>query len=124
MNDIKYRPKESQLKEINSPYYIIIVALFKFLINEETINNPVNKNKNDNGYSYFKYLEEALDKMLKLDNILKLDILELKILNDFIIINNIFECQNKKDSIDEKLKVLISNIKKGLYVLFKKMKIN
>ena len=121
LNDIKYRPKESQLKEINSPYYIIIiVALFKFLINEETINNAVNKNKNDNGYSYFKYLEEALDKMLKLDNKLKLDLLELKILNDFIIINNIFECQNKKDSLNENLKDLINDIKKGLYVLFKK----
>ena len=147
-NKIKYEPKEKQLVKVNIPYYIIFIILFKCMINEKAIEIAVSKN--DNYYLYFENLEICLKIMHKLDKILKLDIKELSILDDFIMIYKVFEHAQKLDKLNineliinftknfeiiekneatkinsllENLKKQIENIKEALYDLSKKNEI-
>lgn len=64
-NEIKYKPKEPQLKKVNGPYYKIIIILFKCMIDDQSINYMASKNKNDNYYLYFKSLKRCLKQIKK-----------------------------------------------------------
>ena len=119
-NEIKYEPKESQLVKVNVPYYIIIILLFKCMISKESIKNATSKN--DNYYSYFKNLERCLKEMQKLDKLLKLNIKELSILNEFINIYNVYELNGKIDKLD--IYQLIMNLTKSLEIIGKNDKDN
>ena len=112
---IKYDPKEKpELVLVNVPFYKIIILLFKCMIDEQSIKNAASKS-NDNYYSYFKNLENCLKEMKKIDKILKLDIIELSVLNEFIIIYNVFEHAGKVDKLD--IAELISNLSKSLEII-------
>ena len=112
---IKYNPKEKpELVLVNVPFYKIIILLFKCMIDEQSIKNAASKS-NDNYYSYFKNLENCLKEMKKIDKILKLDIIELSVLNEFIIIYNVFEHAGKVDKLD--IAELISNLSKSLEII-------
>ena len=107
-NKIKYDSKEKQLVKIvkiNSHYYIVIIGLFKCMINKMLIGKaPL---KDDDYYSYFKSLERYSKE--KLHKLLRLDIKELSVLNDFITIYNVFEKAGRLIKLNRKRKV--SNIK-------------
>ena len=88
-NKIKYAPKEKQLIKINSHYYMIIIALFKCMIDKKSIEKD--SLKDDDYYSYFKSLERCSKELQKFNKLLRWDIKELIVLNDFITIYNVFE---------------------------------
>ena len=83
--EIKYEPKEEQLKKVNIPFYKMIIILFKCLLDEQSVGNAAKKNMNDNYHSYFKNLGICLKEMQKLDKILKLNITELSALYELIV---------------------------------------
>ena len=95
---IKYEPKEKQLIKVNEPYYILIKILIKYMIDKESIDKS--NFKNDNYYSYFKVLEKCLKEIQKLDKVLKLDINELSLLNEFITIYNACDHAGKIKNLD------------------------
>ena len=97
-NEIKYEPKEPKLLKVNIPYYIIIIILFKCMVDDKSIKNA--NLKNDNYYSFFKELEKCLKEMQKLDKILKLNIKELSVLNEFIYIYDVYEHSGKINNLD------------------------
>jgi len=111
--EIKYEPKEGKLQKVNIPFYKIIIILFECMISEKSIKNATSKN--DNYYSYFKDLERCLNEMQKMDKILKLDIIELSVLKEFIIIYNVFEHSGKVDKLD--IKALIGNLTESLEII-------
>ena len=116
--ELKYEPKEKpELVLVNVPFYKIMILLFKCMIDEQSIKNTASKNKNDNYHSYFKNLESCLKEMQKIDKVLKLDIIGLSLLNEFIIIYNVFEHTGKVDKLD--LSLLISNLTKSLEIIEK-----
>ena len=112
-NDIKYEPKKKHLKKVNIPYYIITIILFKCMIDKKSIERA--NNKNDNYYSYFKVLETCLKEIQKLDKLLKLDIKELSVLNEFITIYNVYERIGKINNLD--MNKLIDNLTKSLELI-------
>ena len=138
-NDIEYKPKEEELSEVNVPYYKLIIIFFKCMIDKESIKNLASENDSyfNSYFSYFKDLERCLKDFQNLDQLLKLDIKELSVLNEFIniykvfehlgkvnkldinkLINNLTKCMeinNEIDSLCENLKTLIDIIKKSLY---------
>ena len=114
-NEIKYEPKEKQLEKINAPYYIISITLFKCMIDEKSIERA--SSKDDNYYSYFKVLERCLKIIQKLDKSLRLDIKELSVLNEFIIIYNVFENGGKLNNLD--INELIKKLTKSLEIIEK-----
>ena len=96
-NEIKFEQKELDIKKLNASFYIIIKSILNYIIE----------------YNYEEYFEICLNQMKKLDKILKLNIIELNVLNDFIIINKIFPYKEEKvEKDDEKeIKYLIENLK-------------
>ena len=112
-NEIKYNPKKKHLIEINEPYYIIFILLFKCMINKESI--KIATSKNDNYFSYFKNLERCLKEMKKLDRSLELDIKELSVLSEFIDIYKVFEHANKINKLD--INELINSFKNSLEII-------
>ena len=112
-NKIKYEPIEKQLIKINSPYYIIIIALFKCMIDKKSIEKA--SLKEDDYYFYFKSLERCSKKIQKLNKSLRLDIKELSVLNDFITIYNVFEKVGKLKNLN--IIELITNLTKSLEVI-------
>ena len=115
---IKYESKGTQLVRVNTPFCKIIITLFKCIIDEQTIKNITSKNKNVNYYSYFKNLKICLKEMQKIDKKLKLDIIELNILNEFIIIYDVIEHAGKIERLD--IEVLISFLIKSLEIIERK----
>ena len=111
--EIKYQPKEPQLVKVNVPYYKVMITLFKCLIDKKAIGNATSKN--DNYFSYFKDLERCLKDFKKLDKLLKLDIKELSVLNEFITIYNVFEHSGKVNNLD--ITALINNLTKSLEII-------
>ena len=104
-NKIKYAPKEKKLIKINSHYYMIIITLFKCMIDKKSIEKD--SLKDDDYYLYFKSFERCSKE--KINKLLRWDIKELNVLNDFIIIYNVFEKAGKLKKWNKKRKV--SNIK-------------
>ena len=119
INQIKYEPDEESyhLIDLNKAYYIIIIILFKCMLDEQSFKNSISKNEKDNYYSYFKDLERCLKEMQMLDKMLKLDIKELSLLNEFINIYNVFEKSGKVGKLD--LLFLIGNLKNSLEIIQK-----
>ena len=115
--EIKYEPKEEQLKRVNIPFYKIIIILIKCLLDEQSVGNAAKKNMNDNYHSYFKNLEICLKEMQKLDKILKLNITELSALYELIEIYNAFEISGKVDKLD--IPLIIANLTKSLDIIEK-----
>ena len=66
-NKIKYAPKEKKLIKINSHYYMIIITLFKYMIDKKSIEKD--SLKDDDYYLYFKSFErcskEKINKLLR-----------------------------------------------------------
>ena len=116
-SEIIYSPKEPQLTLLNTPFYKIIVLLFKCIMNEDSFTKYISKNKNDNYYYYFKKLDICLKEMQKIDKVLKLDVIELSILTEFITIFNVFYTAGKVDKLD--INLLISNLIKSLVIIKK-----
>ena len=114
-NEIKYEPKENKFEKVNAPYYKIIIALFKCMIDKKSIERAIPKN--DNYYSYFKSLERCSKEIQKLDKSLRLDIKELSVLNEFITIYNVFEQSGKLNNLN--INELIENLTKSLDVIEK-----
>ena len=112
-DEIKYEPKEPHLVMVNEQYYKLITILFKCMINKKSIQNAISRN--DNYYIYFKELERCLKLMKNLDKILKLDIKELSILEEFINIYNVFENAGKVENFD--ITMLINNLTKSLEII-------
>ena len=112
--EIKYEPKESQLSEVNVPYYKLIIALFKCMIDKELIKNLASGEDSyfNSYFSYFKDLERCLKDFQKLDKLLKLDIKELSILDEFINIYKVYEHSGKVNNLD--ITALINNLTKSL----------
>ena len=107
-NKIKYDSKEKQLikiVKINSHYFIVIIGLFKCMINKMSIGKaPL---KDDDYYLYFKSFEWCSKE--KINKLLRWDKKELNVLNDFITIYNVFEKAGRLKKLNRKRKV--SNIK-------------
>ena len=99
--------------EVNEPYYIIAVLLFKCMINKKSI--KIATSKNDNYFSYFKNLERCLKEMNKLDRTLELDIKELSVLSEIIDIYKVFEHANKINKLD--INELINSFKNSLEII-------
>ena len=102
-NEIKFEQKELDIKKLNASFYIIIKSILNYIIDEKNIKNII----------YEEYFAICLNQMKKLDKILKLNIIELNVLNDFIIINKIFPYKEEKvEKDDEKeIKYLIDDLK-------------
>ena len=111
-NKIKYDPKEKQLIIVNTPYYIIIIALFKCMIDKKSIEKA-----SSDYYSYFKVLERCLKEIQKLDKSLRLDIKEISVLNEFITIYNVLDKAGKINNLN--IIELIGNLNKSLEVIEK-----
>ena len=73
--------------------------------------------KEDNYYSYYKNLERCLKEMQKLDKILKLDIKEISVLNEFITIYHVFDNAGKIKELE--INKLIDIIVKSLEIIEK-----
>ena len=116
-NEIKYVTKEEDdhLKLVNVPFYKILKLLFNSIVSEQAIKIAASKNINDNYYSYFKQLENCLKELQKISKILKIDIIELSILKEFIDIYNVFEQAGKVTNLD--INILISNLIKSLEII-------
>ena len=99
--------------KLNSPYYIIIKILFKCMIDEQSIKNAASKN--DNFYSYFKYLERCLKVIQKLAKILNIDMKELCVLKEFITIYNAYEQDVKIKKLN--INQLFINMTKSLDII-------
>ena len=112
-NKIKYEPKDKQLVKINSHYYIVTIALFKCIIDRKSIEKA--SLKDDDYYSYFKSLERCSKELQKLNKLLRLDIKELNVLNDFITIYNAFEKAGKLINLN--IIELMTNLTKSLEVM-------
>ena len=112
-NKIKYEPKDKQLVKINTPYYIVTIVLFKCMIDKKSIEKA--SLKDDDYYSYFKSLERCSKELQKLNKLLRLDIKELSVLNDFITIYNVFEKAGKLKNLN--IIELITNLTKSLEVM-------
>ena len=67
--------------------------------------------KEDNYYSYYKNLERCLKEMQKLDKILKLDIKEISVLNEFIIDIIVKSLEIIEKNEENKIYLLCNNIK-------------
>ena len=116
--EIKYEPKgKPHLVFVNIPFYKIIIIIFKCIVDEQTIKNVVSKNRNDNYYSYFKQLEYCFKEFEKLDKTLRLNIIELSVLEEFITIYNVFEHSGKIKKLD--ISLLINNLTKSLEIIEK-----
>ena len=116
--EIKYEPKgEPHLILVNIPFYKIIIIIFKCIVDEQTIKNVVSKNQNDNYYSYFKHLEYCFKELEKLDQTLRLNIIELSVLKEFIKIYNVFELSGKIKKLD--ISLLINYLTKSLEIIEK-----
>ena len=70
-NEIKYYTKEPQLAGVNLPFYILIIELFKWMIDKESIKNLAFKNDSYFNYffTYFKDLKRCLKDFEKFDQL-------------------------------------------------------
>ena len=109
-NKIKYEPKEDKLLEVNTPFYIFIIILINCILDNKSI--AIASLKNDNYNFYFRHLEKYLKEIQTLDKILKLDIKEISILNEFLIIYSEFERLGKLEffDINELISIIIGNL--------------
>ena len=98
--------KNRNLKVINKPIYVSKISDFV---------NEFNRIKYISNKSKKRMKERHFTTMENIDKILKLDIIELSVLNEFIIIYNVFEHAGKVDKLD--IAELISNLSKSLEII-------
>ena len=115
-NEIKYEPKEPKMEIVNKAFYKILLIIFKCTLNETGI--KIAALKNDNYSSYFKYLNEFMNVMKTIDESMKLGIIELDILDEYISIYNSSQNVNNVNKLNNHK--LIMNLKKSLEIIEKK----
>ena len=113
-NEIKYVPKEPKLEKLNKTFYKIILIILKCTLSDKGI--KIASLKKDNYLSYFKYLKECMNTIQKMDEILRLNIIELDIINEYMAIydSSIIKNLNKLN-----IHKLIMNLKKNLEIVEK-----